>query len=285
MTSPSTRAEHPDPTELTRCVLADNPSGMTLSGTNTYLLSAPGNTEAILVDPGPGAQAERHWLDVVQALDGRRVTLILITHHHEDHTGAVDLFQERTGAPVRAAHPAWCRGAGPLQDGEVLRHAGVRVQVLATAGHTSDSLCFVLPDDGPAGSVLTGDTILGSGTTMLDHPDGTLKDYLASLDRLEALGPARVLPAHGPSLDSVEQVARQYREHRRQRLDQVRALLQARPAGERDTVSAQELAAEVYPGLEGTVQRVAVQTLAAHLCHLREAGVADAAGERGAAGE
>ena len=273
-------ASTPEPTDLTRCVLADNPSGMTLSGTNTYLLSAPESDTVIVVDPGPVEDAERHWDAVQEAAAGRRVELILVTHRHGDHTGAVDLFHERSGAPVRAHSPEWCRQAEPLSPGEQIEAARVRVQVLHTPGHTSDSVCFHLPDDGPAGSVLTGDTILGQGTTMLDHPDGTLADYLDSLDRLEALGQARVLPAHGPALDSVAQAAAQYRAHRQERLDQVRALLESRPEAERDAVTAEELAAEVYPGLSGTVQRVATQTMAAHLRHLRET---PAAGRSGAA--
>ena len=132
-----------------------------------------------------------------------------------------------TGAPVRAADPAHCHGAPPLQDGETIRAAGTDIRVLATPGHTSDSLCFHLPQDGPHGSVLTGDTILGSGTTVLDYPDGTLRDYLDSLDRLERLGPATVLPAHGPVLPALDAVARAYRDHRQGRLEQVRAALAA----------------------------------------------------------
>ncbi len=205
-----------------------------------------------------------------EAADGRRVELILVTHRHGDHTGAVDLFHERSGAPVRAHHRDWCRQAEPLAAGEVLQAAGVRVEVLHTPGHTSDSVCLHLPDDGPAGSVLTGDTILGHGTTMLDHPDGTLADYLGSLGRLEALGRARVLPAHGPALDSVAEAASRYRAHRQDRLEQVRVLLASRPEAERDAVTAEELAEQIYPGLEGVVRRVSVQTMAAHLRFLRE---------------
>ena len=163
----------------------------------------------------------RHWPG-----DGT-VELILITHRHADHTAAAARFSELTGAPVRAADPAHCHGAPPLKDGETILAAGVEIRVLATPGHTSDSLCFHLPQDGPHGSVLTGDTILGSGTTVLDYPDGTLRDYLESLDRLERLGPAAVLPAHGPVLPALDAVARAYRDHRQGRLAQVRAALES----------------------------------------------------------
>ena len=196
--------------ELTRFRLAPNPGPMSLDGTNSYLIAAPGAAARVAVDPGP--LDEPH----LQALAGEGpVELILITHRHADHTAAAERFSALTGAPVRAADPAHCHGAPPLQDGETIRAAGTDIRVLATPGHTSDSLCFHLPQDGPHGSVLTGDTILGSGTTVLDYPDGTLRDYLDSLDRLERLGPATVLPAHGPVLPALDAVARAYRDHRR----------------------------------------------------------------------
>ena len=135
---------------------------------------------------------------------------------------------------------------------------------------TSDSYSFVVPDAGAHGAAITGDTILGSGTTMLDHPDGTLTDYLASLRRLEAAGPLTVLPAHGPVPEPLDVVARDYRHHREGRLEQIRAALAELPEGQAATITPEDLAPRIYPGLTGTVARVAVQTVAAHLRHLRE---------------
>lgn len=283
-------------THLTTVVLAENPSGMTLEGTNTYLVGAPGADSVVIVDPGPGAGAEAHLDHVLEAAAGRRVELILVTHHHEDHTGAVELFAGRTGAPVRGGSRAWSRGAGPLAPGERIPAAGVVITAWHTPGHTSDSYSFALPDDGAAGSVLTGDTVLGRGTTMIDHPDGTLADYLRSLELLISLGDATVLPAHGPTLPSIAQVGAQYREHRQARLDQVRELvarldgadqevLRAGPgaglapgASGRDVgedpqraafdALAERLAATVYPDATGKVRDVAAMTMAAHLAYL-----------------
>ena len=198
--------------------------------------------------------------------DQARIALILVTHRHADHTAGSARLHELTGAPVRAADPAHCHGGGaPLSDGEILHAAGVEVRVLATPGHTSDSVCFHLPGDGPEGSVLTGDTILGRGTTVLDYPDGTLRDYLASLDRLEALGPATVLPAHGPVLPSLAAIAADYRQHRHNRLDQIRAALQRLG---RDA-TAGEVADDVYSDVGPSVRRAAETSVAAQLEYLR----------------
>lgn len=213
---------------LTRSLLAPNPGPMTLDGTNSYLIgvfdaalptegTAP-TDGVVVVDPGPLDEAH------LAALAAHDVRLVLITHRHADHTEGAARLHALTGAPVRAGDPAHCHGGAPLQPGR-LRVAGVTIEVVAAPGHTDDSLAFVLPDDGPRGAVLTGDTVLGRGTTVIAHPDGDLGDYLHTLDVLERLGPATVLPAHGPVLPALDAVVRAYRAHRFERLDQLRAAL------------------------------------------------------------
>lgn len=234
---------------------------MSLAGTNSYILRAPGQPGAVVVDPGPLDEAHLRAL----ASSGP-VELILITHRHADHTAGSGWLHGLTGAPVRAADAVHCHGSGtPLRDGEVITAAGVDIRVVATPGHTSDSVCFHLAGDGSHGSVLTGDTILGLGTTMLDYPDGTLADYLASLDRLEALGPATVLPAHGPVLPSLEDIARAYRSHRLERLEQVRAALDSLGPD----ATAGEVADAVYSDVDPSVRRAAETSVAAQLHYLR----------------
>jgi glyoxylase-like metal-dependent hydrolase (beta-lactamase superfamily II) len=250
--------------ELTRFRLAPNPGPMSLAGTNSYLIAGPGAAGRVVVDPGP--------LDGphLQALAGDGpVELILITHRHADHTAAAARFSGLTGAPVRAADPAHCHGAPPLRDGETIRAAGTDIKVLATPGHTADSLCFHLPQDGPHGSVLTGDTILGSGTTVLDYPDGTLRDYLESLDRLERLGPATVLPAHGPVLPALDAVARAYRDHRQGRLEQIRAALAALGEDAGADADVRAVTDAVYADVDPSVRRAAELSVAAQLDYLR----------------
>ncbi|MBO0909246.1 MULTISPECIES: MBL fold metallo-hydrolase [Arthrobacter] len=245
---------------LTRFALAPNPGPMSLEGTNSYVIAAEDSDHVVVVDPGPLDEAHLQLL-----ASAGTVELVLITHRHPDHTEASVRFAEMTGAPVRAFHPAYCVDGDPLVDGEVVHAGGVDITVLATPGHTSDSVCFHLPADGPGGSVLTGDTILGRGTTVLDFPDGTLGDYFASLERLSELGHATVLPAHGPVLSDLSTVVLTYRDHRQERLEQIRAALEE--AGEGASVS--EVADLVYADVPANVRGAAELSVAAQLQYLR----------------
>lgn len=260
-------------TDLTSTVLAPNPGPMTLQGTNSYLIRRPGASEQIVVDPGP---ADANHL---AALTGAaRVVLILISHRHADHTEGARALHEFTGAPVRAADPAHCYAGGQRLTAEVTEVAGVGIEVVPTPGHTDDSVSFWLPEDGPAGSMLTGDTILGSGTTVITHPDGDLAEYFASLDALQSFGPARVLPGHGPQLPDLAEACRRYREHRQQRLDQVRAVMRklgVQQLGETDQVDAalvEAVVATVYADSPAQVREAARQSVTAQLLYLSRNG-------------
>ncbi len=202
-----------------RCVLAPNASPMTLDGTNTWVLRAPGSGRSIVVDPGPSDPAH---LDAVAAAAGD-VAVVLLTHHHLDHSEAARSFAERMGCGVRALDPALRLGSEGLAQGDVVAVGDLEVHVVATPGHTADSLSFVVPSER---AVLTGDTVLGRGTTVVAHPDGELGAYLASLDRLHALAEAHeietVWPGHGPVIERALPVLEHYLAHRRERLDQVR---------------------------------------------------------------
>lgn len=204
--------------ERVGCVLCPNPGPMTLEGTNTWVVAAPGHPEAVVIDPGP--LHEEHLQRVVASVTerGARVALVLLTHEHWDHAESLARIAELTGAPVRGNVP----GAEPVADGEVLEAAGVRLRVVATPGHTMASVCYLLEDDG---ILFTGDTILGRGTTVVAHPDGQLAAYLDSLRTIGDLAVDQVTtlaPGHGPVLTDAAGVVQQYAEHRQQRLGQVR---------------------------------------------------------------
>jgi glyoxylase-like metal-dependent hydrolase (beta-lactamase superfamily II) len=207
-------------TRTATVVLAHNPGPMTLDGTNTWVLRAAGAEQSVVVDPGPDDPGH---LDAVRAA-ADRVSYVLLTHGHPDHSEGARAFAESVRAPVRALDPAHRLGTEGLTDGDVVRAGGVEVRIWATPGHTADSLSFLVGDD-DGEAVLTGDTILGRGTTVVAWPDGDLGDYLESLRRLQELGPATVLPGHGPELASAGEAAARYLAHREQRLEQVRAAL------------------------------------------------------------
>ncbi len=248
-------------TPLASVLLAANPSPMTLEGTNTWVLRAPGVQQCIVVDPGD--EDEEHLRKVA---DCGPVALVLLTHGHHDHAGGARRFAELTGAPVRALDPALVQGSEALTEGAVVAAAGVELRVLGTPGHTSDSLSFLL--DGPDAdtAVLTGDTILGRGTTVIAYPDGTLGPYLRSLRRLTELAPGTtVLPGHGPELPDAPAVATAYLAHREQRLDQIRAVLTELGAG----VTARQVVETVYVDVDPTLWPAAELSVRAQLDHLR----------------
>jgi glyoxylase-like metal-dependent hydrolase (beta-lactamase superfamily II) len=247
------------------CVLAANPGPMTLEGTNTWVLSAPGSDQAVVVDPGPDDVRHRAATLTAVAARGARVAAILLTHGHADHSeGARALFQA-CGAPVRALDPAHTLGAEGLVAGGTVATAGLRLDVVATPGHTGDSLSFVLRE---AGAVLTGDTVLGRGTTVVAHPDGRLADYLTSLDVLSALALglslAAVLPGHGPVLADPAAVVAGYRAHRLQRLDEVRAAVAS------GTDEVDDVVAQVYADVDRALWPAAALSVQAQLAYLRE---------------
>ena len=239
-------------------LLQQNPGPMTLDGTNTWLLRAPGAGESIVVDPG---QSDDTHLERLLAAAGE-IALVLVTHRHFDHSQLAGELHTRTGAPVRAIESDYCFGAAPLADGEVLSAAGVDVRVLGTPGHTSDSVSFVVGDNE---AVLTGDTVLGRGTTVVAHPDGVLGPYLDSLRKLAALGDATVLTGHGPELPSIADVAEMYLAHREERLDQVRAALaQLGP-----DATARQIVEVVYADVDKSVWFAADLSVEAQLAYLR----------------
>ncbi|WP_102157975.1 MBL fold metallo-hydrolase [Zhihengliuella halotolerans] len=261
-------------------LLAPNPGPMTLDGTQSYAVRFPGHDSVVVVDPGPADDAH---LTALAALG--EVALVLITHRHPDHTAGIDRLHELTGAPVRAAAAEFCRPAATghrahgtdagraLRHGEVIEAAGVQIKVLATPGHTSDSMSFFLPDDGAHGAMITGDTILGRGTTILDFPDGTLGDYLETLETLSGFGDAKVLPAHGGTLPSLGSIARAYRAHREERIAQVRAaveLIEGGRAGAEGPAAATvaEVADVVYADVDPSVRSAAEHSVAAQLAYL-----------------
>lgn len=236
-----------------RCVLAPNPNIMTLDGTNTWVLREPGARRSVVVDPGP--EIVEH-LDTVADHAGP-VAVVLLTHGHADHSEAARSFAERMRCGVRALDPQHRLGSEGIVDGEVIEVDGLEIRVVGTPGHTSDSLSFVVPAER---AVLTGDTVLGRGTTVVAHPDGQLGAYLDSLHRLHALAEAQevhaVWPGHGPVIGDALAVLDYYLAHRKERLEQVREALRDLDPAREDLPRAvvEKVYADVDPVLWGAAE-------------------------------
>jgi glyoxylase-like metal-dependent hydrolase (beta-lactamase superfamily II) len=250
-------------TARARCVLAPNPSPMTLDGTNTWVIAEPGSAQAVVVDPGPDEPSHLRRVHDQVAAAGQSVARILLTHSHPDHAAGAAAFAAMTGAPVRAADPAYRLGDEGLAPGDVIGVAGCELRVVATPGHTSDSVSLHLPADH---ALLTGDTILGRGTTVIAQ-DGNLADYLASLDRLRALtdqaGLTVLLPGHGPILASPAATLDYYITHRQERLAEITAALDA---GDRTTA---QIVARVYADVDRSLWPFAAWSVRAQLDYLK----------------
>jgi glyoxylase-like metal-dependent hydrolase (beta-lactamase superfamily II) len=247
------------------CLLAPNPSPMTLDGTNTWLIAEPDSPSVVVVDPGPDDEGHLRRVHAAAVAGDRRVATILLTHGHPDHSAGAARLAELAGAPVRAADPARRLGRGNsegLADGDVVTAAGCEVRVVATPGHSADSVCLLLPADN---ALFTGDTVLGRGTTVI-AADGNLGDYLRTLGELRDLTEARevglLLPGHGPMLADPIGTLDYYLSHREERLDQVRSALAA------GAKTPAEIVAMIYTDVDPSVWPAAEWSVRAQLDYL-----------------
>jgi glyoxylase-like metal-dependent hydrolase (beta-lactamase superfamily II) len=245
-------------------VLAPNASGMTLDGTNTYVVGAPGSGRAVVVDPGPANPAHLAAVESVLVARDAEVVAVLVTHHHGDHAEAAQPWSARFGAPVAAAAASVAGPGGRiLAPGEQLRLAGTTLGVVATPGHTADHLAFRLE----SGAVLVGDHVLGRGTSVVTYPEGDVTAYLESLRRVHDLGPSALYCGHGPELTvDPAAVLEFYRAHRAYREEQLLAALAAGPR------SVDQLVAQVYAAVPRPLWPAAAQSTRATLAKLTTEG-------------
>lgn len=272
---PTGLAEDVEP--LVRRVLAPNPSPYTFTGTQTYVVGAADGPDCAVIDPGPDEAA--HIDAIIVAIAGRKVTAIMCTHTHRDHSPAAAPLAERTGAPIIGCAPLMLQVAGPrsdeafdptyaphrvLADGESVSGTGWTLTAVATPGHTSNHLCFALEE---SGALFTGDHVMGWSTSVVIPPDGDMGDYMASLEKLMAREDRVYHSAHGAAIEKPRQLVRGMIGHRRQRENQILRLLgeRARP------VSA--FIPEMYKGLDPRLVGAAEMSVTAHLIDLEKRGV------------
>lgn len=244
-------------TPVASVILEDNPGSMTLEGTNTWLLRGPDSDSVVVVDPG--YEDEPHLAAVAGVAP---IELIVLTHHHLDHAQGAPWLADRAGVPIRAFDADLCRGADPLADGGEFTAAGLSFQVLHTPGHSADSVCLRVSDSDGTPAMLTGDSILGRGTTVVSE----LGPYLATLRRLIA-EPAdtTALPGHGPDLPDIARIASEYLAHREERLNQVRDALAT--LGENATP--RQIVEHVYADVDPALWTPAEWSVRAQLDYLR----------------
>ncbi|HKT84911.1 MAG TPA: MBL fold metallo-hydrolase [Novosphingobium sp.] len=267
---------------LVRRVLARNPSPFTYTGTQTYIVGA--GRDVAVIDPGPD-DAE-HLDALMEAVGDARVAAILCTHTHRDHSPGAGPLAARTGAPIIGCAPLTLDDDGPradasfdptyrpdrvLADGETVCGEGWTLVAVATPGHTSNHLCFALPE---AGALFTGDHVMGWSTSIVSPPDGDMTAYLESLGKLHAREQDRIyFPAHGPAVEKPRQLVRGMIGHRRQREKQI--LRQIESGRHR----IEDMVPHMYKGVDQRLWPAAGRSVLAHLIDLERRELVTRSGE------
>ena len=271
---PVGQAEQLEP--LVRRVLAPNPSAFTYTGTETYVVGA--GDEIAVIDPGP--DEPEHIRALLETIGGAKLTAILCTHTHRDHSPAAAPLRALTGAAVVGCGPLALSDSGPrsdapfdqtyspdrvLGDGESLAGPDWTLTALATPGHTSNHLCFALDE---SGALFTGDHVMGWSTSVIAPPDGDMSDYMESLQKLYDRTDRVYYPAHGPQVDKPQQLVRGMMGHRRQRERQILRLL------EEGLASVEVMVPRMYQGVDRLLWPAAGRSVLAHLIDLEKRGLA-----------
>ncbi len=256
-----------------RRLLAPNPSIMTGPGTNTYLF---GNDAVAVLDPGP---VSKPHLEAIKEYADAPIRWILVTHTHPDHSPGASLLAKATGAellgmpaPDGAHQDPTFRADRVLRDGDRLATDEFVIEAVHTPGHASNHLCYRHTGEN---WLFTGDHVIDGSTVVIDPPDGNMKHYLQSLQRVRDLGCHALLPGHGELIRDPERLVDWIIEHRLQREAKVTAALAANP-----NLTARELVPHVYKDVDRKLYGWAERSLLAHLRKLEEDGAAKCAAER-----
>src|SRR5438445_5378185 len=247
---------HSAPMPRVSRVLAPNAGPFTLEGTNTWIV---GNDPSLVVDPGPADDA--HIRAVLQ--EASPIGVILLTHHHGDHASGAAALAGAAGAPILAFKAE--EGERPLAGGHRIEGGGVVLRALRTPGHSRDHVVFHDPE---TGSLFTGDTVLGRGTSVVDPPDGDMAQYMRSLASMLALRPRGLYPGPGPVVEAGMAKIREYIEHRQMRERQVLEALAVAGAPR----APEELVTQIYRDYPAELHQAAGRSVLAHLIKLEREG-------------
>ena len=246
-----------------RTVRAPNASAMTLTGTNTYLIDGGGSL--LCIDPGPAIP--RHVDAILQAASslGGRIEIIALTHAHPDHAPAAAHLAQRSGAQIAAHAESESPHRIDLRDGDVLRAGQAQLLAIETPGHTFDHLAFYEPQER---ALFTGDAVLGEGYVVIAPPNGAMRPYQRSLQRLlDEFSQARaIFGGHGERVDDPKAKLLDYLEHRRIRQEQILDALRKGPK------TIPDLVREIYAGTGRILWPAAARQLLAYLIALEEEG-------------
>jgi glyoxylase-like metal-dependent hydrolase (beta-lactamase superfamily II) len=268
-----------------RRVIANNPGPFTFTGTGTYIV---GEGDVAVIDPGPEDGA--HMEALLAALRGERVTHILITHTHHDHSGMAGAFARRVGAPILGFGPHPAGGsplAGPaldesgdhryapdeiIKDGAVIEGENWRIEAVHTPGHLANHLCFALPEKG---ALFTGDHMMGWSTTVVAPPEGDMADYMASLDLLLARDDDIYFPTHGAPIEKPRRFVRAVKAHRLMRDAQILEQIK------KGRMRIKDMVPEMYADIDPRLHPAAAFNVLAHLIRLARMGAVECDGAPG----
>ena len=247
---------------LVRRITAGNGSVFTGPGTNTYLV---GKEEVTVIDPGPAMQEH---IDVIAAA-APNIKQILVTHTHPDHSPGVRLLKENLDIPAYGMLTNSSKNQDQtfsperiLDDGEVFQEEEFSIEVVHTPGHASNHLCFILKEEK---LIFTGDHIMNGSTVVIGPPDGNMKQYIQSLEKLKDYDIEKIAPGHGELLENPHEVADWIINHRLEREKKVFQALQEATKGTPDT-----LVEKVYDDVDSSLFPIAKASLLAHLIKLEE---------------
>ena len=260
---------------LIQRVIANNPGPFTYTGTGVYII---GDKNVAVIDPGPAMPEHRAALD--KALEGRKVTHVLMTHHHIDHSPlAIPLARDHgcevygyglqlrppEGGEVRleAGDDLTFKPDVEIRCGDVIKGDGWTIEAIHTPGHTSNHMCFDLREEN---TLFSGDHIMGWSTSVVSPPDGHMGDYLDSLKRIKARKFDRIWPTHGPCIDEVEDFVGAYIDHRLAREAQIMCALES------GLTEIMPIVEKLYVDVDKRLYPAAAHSVLSHLIHMRETG-------------